>query len=315
MLKLAAVLALSLWPAAAAEGPGRTVAYDRGFGNSLPIYDNGYLFFITGPNSIEVWGPDGTLHFQTELTTPPGAHIMSAAVDGSGLIAVGVALSAAPYGYQGGIAFIDGSGKELRFVETGRYMPAHVCFDTNHALWTFGWQRDLVRNESEDTEDYFLFRKYSLDGNQLGAYVQRSLFPRPGLAPGAASGGFWRLRASGGRIGAVGYSGRTSGNLDWIEVGLDGNLVGKWKIGRYSGGGMAFTAKSGLCRRSFQEEHPVIQCFDRMAQAWKTLGNMFANAEDPRLLGFLLGADGDDLVFGSKESGGLRLSWVGLPGN
>ena len=75
---------------------------------------------------------------------------------------------------------------------------------------------------------------------------------------------------------------------------------------------MAFTAKSGLCRRSFQEEHPVIQCFDRMAQAWKTLGNMFANAEDP---GMLLGADGDDLVFGSWESGGLRLSWVGLPGN
>jgi hypothetical protein len=29
----------------------------------------------------------------------------------------------------------------------------------------------------------------------------------------------------------------------------------------------------------------------------------------------LLGAVGDDLVFESKESGGLRLSWVGLPGN
>ena len=126
---------------------------------------------------------------------------------------------------------LDRSGKEIRFVETDRYMPAHVCFDAKHALWTFGWQRDIARNGAEDSQDYFLFRKYSVDGKQLGAYALRSLFPKPGLEPGAPSGGLWRLRISDDRTGAIAYSGQTSGNPEWIEVGLDGGLIGRWKLG------------------------------------------------------------------------------------
>jgi len=311
MLKLAVMVALSFWSAFAAKEPSRTLTYGRGYGpRTLPAFDKGYLLFINEPSGVEVWGPDGRLVFRTVLTSPPVAHVMSVAVDSDGTVAVGVAYSGAPHGRGGGIAMLDRSGKEIRFVETDRYMPAHVCFDAKHALWTFGWQRDIARNGAEDSQDYFLFRKYSVDGKQLGAYALRSLFPKPGLEPGAPSGGLWRLRISDDRIGAIAYSGQTSGSPEWIEVGLDGGLIGRWKLGRDHSDGMAFTSRNGICRLRGRGER--IDCFDRGAQAWKTLGNTSATDENGRPLGILLGADDEYLVFG-KEDGGLRLSWVRAP--
>jgi hypothetical protein len=311
MLKLVVMVTLSLWSASVAQEPARTVTYGRDYGSqALPAFDKGYLLFTTELGGVEVWGPDGRLVFQTVLTTPQTAHVMSAAVDSDGTVAVGVAYSGAPNGYGGGIAMLDRSGKEIRFVETDRYMPAHLCFDAKHALWTFGWQRDIVRNVAEDSQDYFLFRKYSIDGKQLGAYALRSLFPRPGLQPGGPSGGLWRLRISDDRIGAIAYSGQTSANPEWIEVGLDGGLIGHWKLGRDHSDGMAFTSRNGICRLSGQEGR--IDCFDRVTQAWKRLGDTSATDENGRPLGILLGADDEYLVFG-KDDGGLRLSWVRAP--
>jgi hypothetical protein len=312
MLRLVALATLSWWSASAANEPARTVTFGRDYGpqQALPAFDKGYLLFTNEPSGLEVWGPDGRLAFQTVLTNPPGAHVMSAAVDSDGMFAVGVAYPVAPHGYGGGIAVLDRSGKELRFVETDRYMPAHVCFDAKHTLWTFGWQRDVVRNETDDSQDYFLFRKYSVDGKQLGAYALRSLFPKPGLEPGGASGGLWRLRASNDRIGAIAYSGQTSGNPEWIELGLDGSLIGHWKLGEEHINGMAFTSKNGIC--GLFDGGKRIDCFDRGTQTWKILGTP-AIDDNGRPLGILLGADDEYLVFG-KEYGGLRLSWVRAPG-
>ena len=308
MLKLVVVVTLSLWTASAAQEPARTITYGRDYGSrALPAFDKGYLLFTNEPGGIEVWGPDGRLVFQKILTNPPSAHVVSLAVDSDGTVAVGVSYAGALQGYEGGIAILDRSGKELRFVETDRYLPSHVCFDAKHALWTFGWQRDMGIG-AEDSRDYFLFRKYSVDGKQLGAYALRSLFPRPGLEPGYSSGGLWRLRISDDRIGAIAYSGRTSEIPEWIEVGLDGSLIGHWKLGPYQSGGMAFTSRNGLCTHVGGR----IDCFDRAAQAWKTLGSASANDENGRPLGILLGADGEYLVFG-KEYGGLCLSWVHAP--
>jgi len=312
MLKLVAMVTLSLASAAAVKEPARSVTYGRDYGSRfLPTFDKGYLLFTNEPAGVEAWGPDGRLVFQTVLTNPPNAHVMSAAVDSDGTVAVGVAYSGAPHGHGGGIAMLDRSGKEIRFVETDRYMPAHVCFDAKHALWTFGWQRDIGRNDREDSTDYFLFRKFSVDGKQLGAYALRSLFPKPGLEPGGPSGGLWRLRISDDRIGAIAYSGETSGNPEWIEVGLDGGLIGRWKLGRNLSGGVAFTSRNGICNLSGRGER--IDCFDRGAQAWKTLGNTSATDESGRPLGILLGADDEYLVFGKEDVGGLRLSWVRTP--
>lgn len=307
MFKAAFALALlSCIPLPATE-PTQTVTFNRSFGSAaLPTFDRGYLLFLHNSNAIEVWGPDGQLAFETQVINPPQAVVMSAAVDGRGAFALGVADISA-----GGVAFLDRSGKQVRFIETGQYLPSHVCFDADNNLWTFGWQRDRAQNGREDPEDYPLFRKYSPDGKQIGAFISRSLFPRPGLSPGSPSGGFLRLRISGNRIGALAYAGKRSETREWIELALDGSLIGHWKIGREGSGsgGMAFTSSNALCRERFESSVPHAECFDRETKAWKPVGNVALTEDNGRSLGILLGADGDDLIFGSS-GGNIRLSRV-----
>ncbi len=282
----------------------QSVIYGRGYrARSLPTFDKGYLLFTNHFDGIEVWGPDGKLVFQTEIANPPGAHIATMAVDTDGAVALGIGYPGGLYGHQGGIAFLDRSGKELRFIETGRYMPAHVCFDARHDLWTFGWQRDKLLPERADSEDYDMFRKYSPEGKQLASYVSRSLFPKPGLDPGGAYGGLWRLRVSNDRVGAMANSGNTSSVPEWIEFGLDGQSIRHWKLGRVAPGGIAFTSAGVLYRQSSASGHPQVKWFDRDAQLWKTVTDVSPTGEDGRSLGILLGAEGEYLVFGTDHGG------------
>ncbi len=253
MLKFAVLAVLSFAFGIEAGENKRIVYYGRGYGTQpLPAFDKGYLLFThhDEPDGVEVWGPDGKLVFKTGLATHPDGHVMSAAIDSDGSVAVGIGYSGSTLTHRGGIAFLDRSGKEIRFVDTDRYMPAHVCFDANHILWTFGWQRDIAPNDTADSEDYFLFRKYTTDGDMLGAYAKRSSFPRPGLEPGSPQGGLWRLRIANDRVGALAYSGHTSASREWIELGLDGHLIGHWKIGAEVHGGEAFLSRRGLCRQT-----------------------------------------------------------------
>jgi hypothetical protein len=313
MLKLV-FLGLLYFPAVAKE-PERTVTYLRDFGpQPVPTFDKGYLIFTNKPNGVEVWGPDGKLAFRTILTSRPELSIMNTAIDSDGTVAVSFAFSVAPRGYAGGISVLDGTGREIRFMETDRYMPSSICFDSKHALWAFGWQRDAIRNENDDSEEYLLFRKFSPDGKQIGAYAPRSLFRKnPGLAPGTGQGGAWRLRASGDRVGAITNSSGTNGpkgfvedDHEWIELSLDGTLIGHWKLGNDTGMGTAFISSLGFCRQNIWGQR--VEYLDRGTGAWKTLGVSAADAGGGAL-GNLLGADGDYLVFGRLESG-LLLSWV-----
>jgi hypothetical protein len=293
-----------LLPASATE-PAKTVFFGRGSqAMPVPAFDQGYLLFTMRTSGFEVWGPDGLLRFFATVENPPGASVTSLAVDSDGSIAAGCAYPG-PQSFSGGIAYFDPSGKQTRFVDTGKYMPAHVCFDRNHSLWTFGWQRDSS-GDREEHSDYMMFRKYSVDGEEAGRYGLRSIMPKTGLTPGAQSLGLWRLRVADDRVGALADSGQTSSeNRVWIELGLDGHLIGKWNIGRDLQGGLAFTSDARLCRQTPGKTVPGIECFDRRTGVWK-------NAGDAPVSGLLLGAQGDELVF-SRDEGVIRLYWVKVP--
>ncbi len=313
------LLAITLLPFGTAQitVPEKTVTYGRSFANlPVPTFDKGYLIAINRPNGLEVWGPDGQLVFRTALADPPSALVTSVAIDTGGTggtggtVAVGFSYSI-PQGYAGGIAFLDRSGKQIRKIDTARYLPSHLCFDKNHRLWTFGFQRDAVRNETEDREDYLLFRQYSSDGRPLGAFISRSLFPKPGLSPGGSSGGLWRIRAMDDRIGALANAGSSGVEREWIEITLEGQLIGHWKMGPNPMFGTAALAKLGVCEQVVENRVPRVDCLDRETGTWKALSNRLAGT-DGRPLGNLLGADGDSLVF-SQDHGNTRLIYVKIP--
>lgn len=312
-MRAIACLFLALAGAAfAGDGPvEKVIHFGRSFGSDpLPTFDKGYLLYLNRPGNLAVYGPDGMLVFETAVLGPQGRAapgVSNAAIDTDGTVAVTAAFSG-PQGYGGGIAFLDPSGKQRRFVETGRYMPAHLCFDQDHFLWAFGWQRDEVVNTTEDHNDYFLVRKFSKDGKEAGAYLPRSLFPGK-RNPFSARIGLWQVRAAQDRIGALAFP-SSEHPPEWFELDLDGKLIGRWIIGKRLDGGYAYTADGRLFGKSWDQKSKTrrLVVFDKNAASWSPVEDVSAGAGDDSTKGLLLGADGSKLVF--AEQGGSRLIWV-----
>lgn len=313
-LRLAMLLAtsiLSMSTAAELEKVREVVYMGKYFERKpLPSFDKGHLIFLRAANdAVELYGPNGKLLYSASIKAPSAASakVMSATIDMDGRLAVAVSYSGM-HGLSGGIAFLDPSGRQTGFAETGRYLPAHICFAEDHSIWSLGWQRDLMRQDSEDREAYPIFRKYSREGKELGSYISRSLFP-PGLAPGTDSIGLWRIRAAKDRIGAIAYSGRTSGNTEWIEINLNGDLIGRWRT-EVPDGGIAYTADGELYARMWEEHKPLyLVVFDREDSSWRPLEDALPTNLRYTDAGLLIGADGRDLVFSMRPAGGIRLQW------
>jgi hypothetical protein len=310
MLRRALLCTALAWQAFAAGTVVREVAGGRVFGHDpLPLLDKGYLFFLR-PSSPELslYDPNGQLVFNAVAQGPQGqrVHLNSAAIDTNGTVVATASYDGAPHGYGGALIFLDRSGKQTRAFTTDRYTPVHVCFGSDHSVWTLGWQRDAADNQREDREDYSLVRKYSAGGKELGAWMRRSSFP-PGIAPGSAALGPWGIRAVQDRIGLRVHPGNVAGNPEWIELDLNGNLIGRWPLGRDTGGGTAFTRDARLytlfARPTGKALRWRLAVFDRATSSWRETEDVSEAAEQ----GFLLGADGDNLVFARYN--GRSLVW------
>jgi hypothetical protein len=90
-------------------------------------------------------------------------------------------------------------------------------------------------------------RKYSMDGKEIGAYLPPSLFPSAGLQPGAEISQERRITISSDRVGIEATSGDSGNQREWIELGLNGELLGRWRLDpsdRFPG--VAFTSDNQI---------------------------------------------------------------------
>jgi hypothetical protein len=178
--------------------------------------------------AVGLWGSDGRRIYETEVSPPPSnvrtEHrfwdgVSDATVGSDGTVAAAVSfrvweaadLKSNPVtsGPFGGIVLLDKAGAQVNFIGTGRYLPIGICFDRDSQIWTLGSERYVGTNE-------FVFRKYSRDGKQIGAYVQRSTFSNPSTPDliSRFSGSF--IRSGGDRIGAL-VVGPTWEDIEWFE--------------------------------------------------------------------------------------------------
>lgn len=186
-------LATSAW----SLDPIRAVQSGRPFAPDTvaPIMNRGYLFFITHSSpELDAYTPTGQLAFATIIRAPGDAipSLSDAAVDDQGRFAISFVYRDKTGVLHPGIALLDASGKQTSSFFTGLYQPSHLCFGPDGSIWTTGWQRDPALVESEDRQDYFLIRRFDLEGNQTGAFIKRSSFPAglpqvPALAAGGES--------------------------------------------------------------------------------------------------------------------------------
>lgn len=268
--------------------------------NITPTFDKGYLL-VYDFDKIDVYAPDGVPLYSVsaQVRDAKVVNIDNAAADTDGTTvgAVEYSRDGTSGTIGGGIALFDRSGKQTGFFDTGQYLPTQVCFAPNHTVWTIGWRGGRA---SRETDDYFVLRNFSQDGQEIGAFLPRSSFdPEPD--PVGPMVGVWQLRAINDRVGAVFYrssivpEGQTPRQMQWIEVDLKGKVLGRWDLGadRHP---RAFTQSGAL----YSQGGGAVLVFDRSTKAWRRI------AGTPP--GFLLGADGDNLVFEIKGSRTLR--WV-----
>jgi hypothetical protein len=271
----------------------------------VPGFYNGYLFWCEPHNFLTLYSPEGSVALTLEIQGRGNgyASIQSIAIDSDGRLAVG--WSDLP---DAGIDIRDMSGKIIRSIDTGRYVPAHLSFGEDHSLWTFGWQRDTTDPYYREKKDYLTLKKYSPGGEQVRAYLWRSFFPA-GMEPGGYQWQERRITVTSNRVGIEALSGTDSGQREWVELDLSGNVVGRWRLDRsYEFPGVVLTADNRAYVHRFDaatKSRQVLRLNRDKAQ-WELLKSP-SNAA-------LYGSDGDKLVFWDDGSGGaMHMSWYPQP--
>ncbi len=297
----AGVVALALTASAIIAEPSRDVSYLVP-PDVFPLFDKGYLAEIVKSEEILVYGRDGARLFAKTFQPPFGfAGIRSFAVDTDGLFAVSLTYRDAQRTLRGAIYFLDSSGKEVRRVLTGAYLPEHLTFSAGHNLWALGVERTP---DERDASDYYLLRRYTREGQETGRFLPRGLFP--GWRHPGQSYNRRHLMPAGDRLGAL-YPASDSGYA-WIEVDLQGNLIGRWDLGRRHG--VAFTTAGGLYTidRGGGSGTSLLLKFDRESSSWKP-DRQLLEKNDRRYgpLGYVMGGDGNSVVVAVYP--GKRLLW------
>jgi hypothetical protein len=96
-------------------------------------------------------------------------------IDGNAV--VGATALGGPSGFLQGILLLDRTGRQTRFIDTGRYVPAHLAVASGRSIWVLGWQWDADLPARAERQDYMIVRHFSADGKEVKACLPRSSFP------------------------------------------------------------------------------------------------------------------------------------------
>jgi hypothetical protein len=303
MFRTKILLALLGWPAWPADGPVREVSAPAIVSSHMPGFYNGYLYSCEPHHVLTLFAPDGHEIFSLPFEGHGNGKVAveSIAVDSDGTLAV--AWQDRP---NAGIDIRNLSGKLVRSIDTGLYVPAHLSFGQDHSLWALGWQRDASDPATSDGRDYPIVRKYSIDGKEIRAYLSKSLFAE-GLPPGMAERQARRITVTANRVGLEVVSGNVGNQREWVEMDLNGNVQGRWKLDPWNKfPGVAFTSNNQAYVHRYNRKTNAMEMYklNRATSTWDHV-----NGPDMELYG----ADGDQLVFARWPDNLMHLSWFPQP--
>jgi len=282
----------------------------------VPLFRHGYLIIfppggVNGTPAASVfygftaYDPEGHFAYQEILDVPGGSQPVMQDVDfdSDGNASIGVSAQGGPSGIMSGILLLDRGGRQTSYIDTGRYLPAHLAMARDGSIWTLGWQRDAASTAEHgvraDRQDYMIVRHFSADGKQLNAYLPRSSFP-PGLEPGIQGAGPY-IAVTQDRVGILACSGKTSGNPEWLELDWNGNVLERSRIDGVLFGALTADDHVYLQGGKFGQVYTL----DRTSHTWKLL----QQGE-----GMLMGADGNNLVYrAGKNNEPILLQWFSQP--
>jgi hypothetical protein len=286
-----------------AQSPVREVETGAVISGPLPGLANNHLYFIDMPDHVRVFSPNGYSSIVIDLDGrgDERSYVQGIAIDSDGTIAVAWGTRRGP----SGIEVRDGSGTLLRTIDTGLFMPGSVAFDADHSLWSFGWQR-AAKGSQVPARDFGMLRRYSAAGNQMAAFLPRSVFPK-GLEPGGAQAQEQRIHVMPDHLGLVAFSGETGNKQEWVEVDFNGKVLGRWRIDGNQFACVTPTSDGNVyaTERDPKTQKDIVVRLDRATSTWQPVAT--------GAKGQLYGADGDRLIFGSWPKGVILLDWFKQP--
>lgn len=286
------------------------------FPNSIaPLFRRGFLVMFppgaaagTHPplSSVKygfsVYAPDGNSAFSRNIDMPEGSQpvVRDVDFDSDGGAAVAASAQGGASGFIMGILLLDHTGRQTGFINTGRYQPTAIAIAPDHSIWTLGWQMEADRSPYPDRQDYMIVRQYSADGKEAKKCLPRSSFPA-GLEPGNG-GPSVHIEVTRDRVGVLAYSGNTSGNAEWIELDLNGNLLNRSRVDSMMPNAAAFTENDHVYLGGFTRD---VYTFDAASRAWRPI---------PKHEGTFMGVEGNSLVYRQgRNSGPIQLRWFSEP--
>jgi hypothetical protein len=297
--------ALSGFPASLPVRETSTQAIAAG-GQRIVQFRHGYLVALaSGPaDRFSAFAPDGMLAFEKVIELPGGGSQSSVGdvdFDTNGNAAVAASAIGSTPCLLHGVLLLDRTGRQIRFIDTGCYVTAHIAFALDHSIWTLGWQREVGGTE-EDRQDYMMVRQFTIDGKQVSASLPRSSFPK-GLEPGSA-GDELRIEVTPDRVGVLVCSENSSLNREWIDLDLNGRIIERLRIDRVvrSPATVAFTADDHVYLQG--ADLGTLFTIDTVLHALKPVPNQGVS---------LMGADGNKLVYQQACCGLIRLQWFNQP--
>jgi hypothetical protein len=252
---------------------------------------------------FSVYAPDGSFAFNKNIEVPEGSQpvVRDVDFDTDGNVVVAASAQGGPSGFLMGILLLDRTGRQMGFINTGRYFPARVAIASDHSIWTLGWQMAADHPPNPDRQDYMIIRHYSADGKKAKEYLPRSSFPA-GLEPGSDGTGV-HIGVTHDRVGILAYSGETGVNAEWIELDLDGNLLSRSRVDSVIRGVAvtAFTEDDHVYLEGYNGE---VYTIDTASHVWRPI---------PKHEGTFMGVEGTSLVYRQRISGPIQLRWFNQP--
>jgi len=296
-MRVAALLGLLALQAVAAIAPVREVDSEAVLlaNQPLPGFYDGYTFFVESHNRIKLYSPGGQLVFDTYLRPETIPHVMSIAVDSAGRVAVSYLSRGS-----GAIDLLDSSGNSLGSIQTGNYLPSHIAFGDDHSIWTFGL---YVQGNPGNPKNYMAVRHYSPNGSQTGSFLPRSLFPA-GLEPACFGWQEQGIYVASDRIGLLACSGMSSVNPEWVELDMNGNLIGRWQVGTLHKR-VALTYDGHVYAQDSANGSRQIFVLERASSGFQPVAWTIP--------GWLCGAAGDELLFSDWNNGPMHFRWYKQP--
>jgi hypothetical protein len=249
-------------------------------------------------NRVSLYSTDGKAEatFDTPVSAGALPEVLTLAIDSDGTVAVAWQ-SASGTKASAGIDYHAATGKLLRSIDTGSFVPAHLAFAPDHSLWSFGWQRDSFEPRRPDPEDYMTLRRFDPDWRQVAAQLPHSIFTQEPAFPS------WQRRQlaiSRDRIGVLAHPAARNARREWIETDFEGKLLGRWEV-PFVVDRSAATSDGRVYLESGENSARIVAQLDRTHGTWTKIAN-----PPP---GILCGAEDNEVVFADWVKGQLHLRW------